>query len=72
MLNLKNRMGFMRVKVLASGSTGNCTYVETLNHKILIDVGISKKGIEQCLESIDRSVHIYTNYCDRNHSHTAQ
>ena len=43
----------MRVKVLASGSTGNCTYVETLNHKILIDVGISKKGIEQCLESID-------------------
>ena len=44
---------FMRVKVLASGSTGNCTYVETVDHKILIDVGISKKGIEQALAEVD-------------------
>ncbi len=43
----------MRVKVLASGSTGNCTYVETTNHKILIDVGISKKNIEQALAEVD-------------------
>ena len=43
----------MRVKVLASGSTGNCTYVETVDHKILIDVGISKKAIEQALAEVD-------------------
>ena len=43
----------MRVKVLASGSTGNCTYVETKDHKILIDTGISKKGIEVALNSIE-------------------
>ncbi|MDE5715770.1 MAG: MBL fold metallo-hydrolase [Anaeroplasmataceae bacterium] len=36
----------MRIKVLASGSTGNCCYVETKKHKILIDVGISKKSID--------------------------
>ena len=28
----------MRVSVLSSGSKGNCTYVETKNHKILIDI----------------------------------
>ena len=42
----------MRVKVLASGSTGNCTYVETNDHKILIDVGISKKAIDQTLAEV--------------------
>lgn len=44
---------FVRVKVLASGSTGNCTYVETNDHKILIDAGISKKGIEATLNEIN-------------------
>lgn len=43
----------MKVKVIASGSTGNCTYVETKDHKILIDTGISKKGIEVALNSIE-------------------
>ena len=42
----------MRIKVLASGSTGNCTYIETTDHKILIDVGISKKNIDQELTNI--------------------
>lgn len=36
----------MRIEVLASGSTGNCTYIEASNHKILIDVGISKRAID--------------------------
>ena len=45
----------MRVKVLASGSTGNCTYVETKDHKILIDAGISKKMIDLELEKINVS-----------------
>ena len=42
----------MRVKVIASGSTGNCTYVETKDHKILIDTGVSKKTIDFCLNSM--------------------
>lgn len=42
----------LRVKVLASGSTGNCTYVETDDHKILIDAGISKKCIEEELNKM--------------------
>lgn len=36
----------MRIEVLASGSTGNCCYVETNDSKILIDCGISKKQID--------------------------
>lgn len=50
----------MRIEVLASGSTGNCTYIEAGGHKILIDVGISKRFIEEqlhklnvCLEAVD-------------------
>ena len=42
----------MRIEVLASGSTGNCTYVETIDHKILIDVGISKRTIDKELEQL--------------------
>ncbi len=36
----------MRIKMLASGSTGNCCYIETNDSKILIDCGISKKQID--------------------------
>lgn len=36
----------MRIKILASGSTGNCCYIETNDSKILIDCGISKKQID--------------------------
>ena len=42
----------MRVSVLSSGSKGNSTYVETLNHKILIDIGTSSLYVEKCLKSI--------------------
>lgn len=42
----------MRIEVLASGSTGNCTYVETKDHKILIDAGISKRCIDVELEKL--------------------
>ena len=46
-MNLLFEVNFMRIEVLASGSTGNCTYVETIDHKILIDVGISKRTIDK-------------------------
>lgn len=42
----------MKVCVLSSGSKGNCTYIETKNHKILIDIGNSCLYIENALKSI--------------------
>ena len=42
----------MRVSVLSSGSKGNCTYVETKDHKILIDIGTSSLYVEKSLKSI--------------------
>ena len=42
----------MKVCVLSSGSKGNCTYVETSEHKILIDIGTSSLYVEKTLESI--------------------
>ena len=41
----------MKVIVLASGSKGNATYIETANTKILIDAGISLKRIKEELTS---------------------
>lgn len=42
----------MIVCVLSSGSKGNSTYVETNNHKILIDIGTSSLYIEKALKKI--------------------
>ncbi len=42
----------MRVCVLSSGSKGNCSYIETKNHKILIDIGNSCAYVERSLRSI--------------------
>ena len=42
----------MRVCVLASGSKGNSTYIETKNHHILLDMGKNKKYIVDSLKSI--------------------
>ena len=42
----------MKVSVLSSGSKGNSTYIETKNHKILIDIGTSSLYVEKCLKSI--------------------
>lgn len=40
----------MKICVLASGSKGNCTYIEAGGTKILIDAGISKKRLLLMLE----------------------
>lgn len=47
----------MRVSALASGSSGNCFYVENSekNKSILIDAGITCKQIEERLANINRS-----------------
>lgn len=39
--------------ILASGSKGNCTYFGTRTTKILLDVGISVKAIEERLQQIE-------------------
>lgn len=42
----------MKISVLASGSKGNCTYVETSDNKMLIDVGMSNLYVEKKLMSL--------------------
>ena len=42
----------MKVCVLASGSGGNSTYIETSKYKILIDIGKNRKYIVEKLDSI--------------------
>ena len=43
----------MKFCVLASGSEGNCTYIETEKHKILIDLGMNVKYIKEKLAEIN-------------------
>ena len=45
----------LQVCILGSGSKGNCTYVESPEARILIDVGLSAREIERRLRQIDRS-----------------
>ena len=45
----------MRFCTIASGSSGNCTYVGTDNTHILVDAGISGKRIEAGLKELDLS-----------------
>ena len=42
----------MKVCVLASGSKGNCTYIETEKTRSLIDIGMSSLYVEKALRSI--------------------
>lgn len=43
----------MRVCNLASGSKGNCTYIEGDNARILIDIGVSSKYVVDNLKELD-------------------
>ncbi len=43
----------MKACILASGSKGNSTYIETKKYKILLDMGKNKKYIEDSLKTID-------------------
>lgn len=42
----------MRIKIIASGSKGNSTFIESGNTRILIDAGINYPRIKDTLESI--------------------
>ena len=54
----RSRKGYivMRLCSIASGSSGNCIYVGSESTHVLVDVGISKKRIENGLNSIDMDV----------------
>jgi phosphoribosyl 1,2-cyclic phosphodiesterase len=41
-----------RLTILASGSSGNCTYIETDKTRILVDAGVSARQIEEKLNAI--------------------
>jgi len=52
---LTKENGF-KYSILASGSTGNVTYIETPERKILVDAGLSGKKIEGLMNEIGRSL----------------
>ena len=48
-------LGF-KVSLLASGSSGNATYIETPKQKLLVDCGLTGKAISAQMEKINRSI----------------
>ena len=46
----------LHFSVLASGSTGNATFVETENHSFLVDAGFSGKQLESLFQQIGRDI----------------
>ncbi|TKW74513.1 MAG: MBL fold metallo-hydrolase, partial [Staphylococcus hominis] len=44
------------MSVLASGSTGNATYVESEKGSLLVDVGLTGKKMEGLFSQIDRDM----------------
>src|SRR5699024_6111918 len=46
----------MKMSVLASGSTGNSTFIETEKGSVLVDVGLSCKKTDETLNQIGKSL----------------
>ena len=46
----------LQFSILASGSSGNCTYVESNQQRLLIDAGLSGKRIEALFQQIGRDI----------------
>jgi len=46
----------LRFTILASGSTGNCAYLETEETRVLIDAGLSRRQIEERLRELGREL----------------
>ena len=49
----------MKVSVLASGSKGNSTYIETSHHKFLVDLGTTSTYVEKKLKLREFSLLIH-------------
>ena len=55
----------LRFSVLASGSTGNATYMETENHSFLVDAGLSGKAMDALFAEIGRDTkESFWYFCD--------
>lgn len=46
----------LKISMLASGSTGNCTYIETNQQRLLVDAGLSGKTIQLLMQQINRQI----------------
>ncbi|HMC26854.1 MAG TPA: MBL fold metallo-hydrolase, partial [Verrucomicrobiae bacterium] len=46
----------VQITILGSGSSGNCTYIETEQARLLVDAGLSGRQIRNRLLSIGRTV----------------
>ncbi len=61
----------MKIVILASGSAGNCTYLNINNIKILIDIGISNLSVEKKLNEINVKSseidYIFITHCHSDH-----
>ncbi len=53
---MDSKLDNMKISVLASSSTGNVTYIETPQHKILVDAGMSGKKIKELLDSVGKNI----------------
>ncbi|MEC6748780.1 MBL fold metallo-hydrolase [Marinilactibacillus sp. XAAS-LB27] len=51
---LESEQSGLKISILASGSTGNITYIESDNVKLLVDCGFSGKKAVELLKQIDR------------------
>ena len=58
----------MKYTVFSSGSADNCSLLKTNELNILIDAGISKKQIEECLSPLNMSLNDI-NYLLITHEH---
>ena len=50
----------MRIQAIASGSNGNCFYVEEGETRLLVDAGISLRRIERALQDLGTSLEALT------------
>lgn len=48
----------LKICTIASGSTGNCTYISTEETTILVDEGIPVTRVEKCLKVLGRGVNL--------------
>ena len=52
----------MKIKVLASGSKGNCSLIETKSTRFLIDIGITYQRLKKELEHRQRLIELLGKY----------
>ncbi len=71
-MELFEQKGF-KISVLASGSSGNATYIETPKRKMIVDCGLSGKKMVELMASIGRNLAdvdtLFVTHEHRDHTH---